>query len=162
MRYTTSFLLSCICSACVAQEQQVQPAKHGMSFELLGTGGLGSVFYERFFSQKEKQFMTFRIGLGVAPKYLDISEGVNMGLPHGFTINFGRKHNFETGILGNLLYAPEEPQNIIYFLGPSIGYRRQTPKTFSRIFVGYHYIIGNDDSFFFNFGVAFGFRFRDR
>ena len=160
MRHSISILL-CLCSTvCLSQDEREEVPKHGMSFELLGTGGLGSAFYEHFFAQKEKRFMTFRMGLGFAPKHLSILDGVNVGLPHGVTINFGRTRNFEASILGNLLFTPDDTQKTTYYMGPALGYRKQTPTSFSRIFLGYYYLTGPESGFFPNLGLALGFPFR--
>ena len=162
MRYSTSVLLIFMYSTnCLSQEWETQLARHGMSLELLGTGGLGSVNYEHIFNQKEKRFLAFRVGLGFAPKTLDLSEGTNLGLPHGITVNFGRVR-FETGVLGNLLFTPEDAQKSVYYLGPMIGYRKQTPGWFFRVFVASYYITGPDSGFFPNLGLAFGFPLRKK
>lgn len=128
-----------------------------MSFEILGPGGYGSINYERNFNRKENRFMTFRAGLGLTDVLL-------LGVPHGLTMSFGRKNYFETGVLANLGYSTfgfvDGPASF-YFLGPTIGYRRQAPgKWFFRVFANLAITVQRYPEAYAGGGLGIGFPFR--
>jgi hypothetical protein len=167
MRVPAAILLLCLCGPrCLSQEQS---SRHAVSAEVFGVAGYGSVNYEHFFSQKEERFLAFRIGLAFVPKYVKVQGQLGLpqpilgfGLPHGVTVNFGRKNYFETGMYGNFSLLPDDAEPTVYkyyYLGPMIWYRRQTPEWFFRVFAAANYTTGPEDNFFINGGLAFGLPF---
>lgn len=98
---------------------------HYVFLELGGTGGLGSINYERKFFDKEKLDITWRLGLTALP--IDKNNGVSIIFPATLQAIHGKgPHFFETGIgLGTTVTTKG---SFYARMTPIVGYRFEQPK----------------------------------
>lgn len=94
--------------------------KRSAYFELLGSGGLGSMNYEQVFYQKSNYQFTWRAGLSVAP--IDKNNGVGIIFPLLLNTRIGKqKHKLELGIGQGVTITTK---GHLFILAPALlGYR---------------------------------------
>ncbi|MEI7801114.1 MAG: hypothetical protein WCI97_00575 [Bacteroidota bacterium] len=110
------FLISCLNS--FAQKSK------SVFLELGGSGGLGSINYEKCFSQKDKIAFTWRTGLSFSP--VDRNNGNAIIFPLMINSIIGKsKNKLELGIGQGISFTTK---GSFFFLAlADIGYRRQNP-----------------------------------
>ena len=92
-------------------------------FELAGSGGFGSINYERTFFKKPTTELNWRVGLSWTP--IDSNNGSAIILPIMIHSNFGKKnHKLELGIGQGITFTTK---GSYFILGTaSLGYRYQS------------------------------------
>lgn len=91
--------------------------------ELAGSGGLGSLNFERSFLKREKTELTWRLGLSFAP--IDKNNGFGIVVPIMVHALFGEKnHKLELGLGQGLTLTTKG--KFFLLTTPSIGYRWQS------------------------------------
>ena len=127
--------------------------------ELGGSGGLGSINFEKYFSQKEKIAFTWRAGLSFSP--VDRKNGNAIIFPLMINSLIGKsKNKLELGIGQGISFTTK---GSFFALGlADIGYRRQNPdkRVFYRITYTplISYIVDLQVQHWFGFSIGFNIR----
>lgn len=97
------FRFSCVClslmllNVAALTAQTDSPKRKSVFFELAGSGGLGSVNFEKEFLKKRNTALTFRAGLSLAP--IDHNNGVGIVFPIMVNSIIGKNaHKVEFGL----------------------------------------------------------------
>lgn len=130
--YSIFLFLSMYCLAFGQDEPAPENKKQAVFLEIAGSGGLGSVNYERQFFRKKSTEFNWRAGLSFAP--IDKNNGVGVVFPLMLNSVIGKKtHKIELGIGQGITITTK---GSFFVLGlASIGYRfqHQSRKWFYRI-----------------------------
>lgn len=149
----------CISTNCLAQADTLNvKAKNAVFIELLGSGGLYSINYERV----SDDMISLRVGISPLPE-IDlglagqIGPGFTIPVSTSFLLSTDKDSHFEFGIGGAFYYSNRE---IGYWITPIIGFREQNlikGGGFAR--VSFTPLIGIDNenkTFLLSFGVSMG------
>lgn len=123
----TIFIFLMISTFLTAQNQDFKIKEGGYIFEEFGGYGIPALFtlgYEKVKIINDNRFLSTKIGVNSGVWIT----GYNVGVPHGVSMNFGKKHVFlETGVNGWFGYFQDDEnlsdiQNgFIYTVGTNIG-----------------------------------------
>lgn len=110
-----------------AQNQDFKVKEGGYFFEETGGFGLPAIMtlgYEKIEVLNDNQFLSTKVGINGGVWFF----AYNFGVPHGVSMNFGKKHVFfETGLNGWFGYYRDEndlsniQSDFIYTIGTNIG-----------------------------------------
>lgn len=125
--YLTLIIFLFLSIVLTAQNQDFQVKKGGYIFEEVGGYGLPAFFtlgYEYVKPINENQFLSTKVGVNGSVWFF----GHNVGIPHGVSMNFGKKHVFlETGVNGWLGYYEDQndlsniQSDFMYIVGANVG-----------------------------------------
>ncbi|NBR15285.1 MAG: hypothetical protein EBU01_12025, partial [Crocinitomicaceae bacterium] len=95
MRNLLFILVILVSNSILSQLNHIK--RKSIYFELAGSGGLGSINYEKHFFNKNKVDLTWRLGLSFAP--IDKNNGFGLVFPVMVNALIGKKaHKLELGI----------------------------------------------------------------
>ncbi|MEM9324296.1 MAG: hypothetical protein AAGA85_01515 [Bacteroidota bacterium] len=129
---TSIFVLSLIAaSTCQAQDESDDGtvARNSLFVEVMGTGTLVSLNYDRILLKKGPWGLAGRIGFTYTPIMEDFSDVGGPGIPVEISGLYGKRNNFfELGFGAAYHYVfDDSDDNHLLFLVPRIGYRYQKP-----------------------------------
>lgn len=120
--FKSAILLTLICLSLIFNSQAQIP-KNNINFEILGTGFIGSLNYERVFIQKDAYHIAASLGLGAS-----IADEPST-LPFTFTFNKGMEKNFLQLGLGYTGILDSDYRE--HFFHGVVGYKRIGSRGFS-------------------------------
>ncbi len=130
MKYV--FLISILLIANVTLAQVETPKKKSLYFELAGSGGFGSINFEKHFYKKKNYEFTWRAGLSLAP--IDRNNGIGLVFPFMINLLIGKNaHKLELGLGQGITITTKG--NFFALAPAAIGYRYQaeSKKWFYRV-----------------------------
>lgn len=131
MKQTTFiFILTLVSTLTYAQTDFNK--KKSIYFEIAGSGGVGSINYEKHFLKKKSTELTWRVGLSFAP--IDKNNGTGIVFPLMINSLIGKKsHKLELGIGQGITFTTKG--SFFALTTAAIGYRYQpeTKKWFYRV-----------------------------
>ncbi len=120
-KITASIVL--IFVAVVTFGQTDSSGRKSVYLEIAGSGGLGSINYERHFSKKKNTEFTWRVGLSLAP--IDKNNGTGVVCPIMVNSLIGKNsHKLELGLGQGITITTKG--SFFVLTTPAIGYRYQT------------------------------------
>lgn len=123
MRNLLFILVILVSNSILSQLNHIK--RKSIYFELAGSGGLGSINYEKHFFNKNKVDLTWRLGLSFAP--IDKNNGFGLVFPVMVNALIGKKaHKLELGIGQGITLTTK---GSFFILTPLVlGYRFQKPE----------------------------------
>lgn len=101
-------------------------------FEIAGSGGLGSINYEKLFYQKDNIGFTWRAGLSIAP--IDKNNGMGIVFPLMLNMLIGKSaHKLELGVGQGLTITTKGSGFLLATAVIGYRYQSETKKWFYRI-----------------------------
>ncbi len=115
------FIFLLLCMPLLAAAQDVLSQRYAF-LELAGSGGLGSLNYERPFFQKNNSIFTWRAGLSIAP--IDKNNGFGVVFPLMANVMIGKNaHKLEAGLGQGITFTTK---GSFFVRAPAaLGYRYQ-------------------------------------
>ncbi len=116
------FIFSFVSLLCFAQQPALEKRK-SLYFELAGSGGLGSINYEKLFYKKKNTELTWRAGLSFAP--IDKNNGLGIVFPIMANALIGKNaHKLELGLGQGITITTKG--SFFALTTAAIGYRYQS------------------------------------
>lgn len=123
MKLTTFLFFFALFSFSTFGQQSNLKKKKSIYFELAGSGGLGSINYEKHFFKKNSTELTWRTGLSFAP--IDRNNGIGIVFPVMVNTLIGKKANkLELGLGQGITISTKG--SFFILTTAAIGYRYQS------------------------------------